>query len=226
MIITYDNNYLAHHGIRGQKWGVRRFQNDDGSLTSAGRKRYGLGDVIRDRKILFDVKKYANKDGSLTDAGKEKFGTKEKYASYKAEQHAKRVEAGKYAVKTVAKMAITAAAVQVGRGILKGIKDIQQANADPNFTIFNTSGNSHNIFSGGPIKPDWQSNRPTSHKIRTKPHYQLYELNTVDHDLAILDSNWVNSLVNPPKPKHYNKPGAKVQNAMARIITNRRHKGR
>lgn len=31
---------LYHHGIKGQKWGVRRFQNKDGSLTSAGKKRY------------------------------------------------------------------------------------------------------------------------------------------------------------------------------------------
>lgn len=36
-----DNNlYMAHHGIKGMKWGVRRFQNRDGSLTSAGKKRY------------------------------------------------------------------------------------------------------------------------------------------------------------------------------------------
>lgn len=32
--------YLVHHGIKGMKWGVRRFQNLDGSLTAAGRKRY------------------------------------------------------------------------------------------------------------------------------------------------------------------------------------------
>jgi len=38
-----DNRlYIAHHGIKGQKWGVRRFQNEDGTLTSAGKKRYGL----------------------------------------------------------------------------------------------------------------------------------------------------------------------------------------
>lgn len=32
--------HLAHHGIKGQKWGRRRFQTKDGSLTTAGRKRY------------------------------------------------------------------------------------------------------------------------------------------------------------------------------------------
>lgn len=35
-------NELRHHGILGQKWGVRRFQNADGSYTSAGKKRYGI----------------------------------------------------------------------------------------------------------------------------------------------------------------------------------------
>lgn len=34
------NSYIQHHGIKGQKWGVRRFQNKDGSLTPAGEKRY------------------------------------------------------------------------------------------------------------------------------------------------------------------------------------------
>lgn len=32
-------NTLSHHGIKGQKWGVRRFRNKDGSLTPAGKKR-------------------------------------------------------------------------------------------------------------------------------------------------------------------------------------------
>ena len=41
-MVTPNNTtaFLAHHGIKGQKWGVRRFQNPDGSLTSEGKKRY------------------------------------------------------------------------------------------------------------------------------------------------------------------------------------------
>lgn len=32
---------LAHHGIMGQKWGIRKYQNPDGTLTEAGKRRYG-----------------------------------------------------------------------------------------------------------------------------------------------------------------------------------------
>lgn len=50
---------LYHHGIKGQKWGIRRFQNEDGSLTEAGRERYLNADGE------FDYKKYA-KDATKT----------------------------------------------------------------------------------------------------------------------------------------------------------------
>ena len=45
-IILEDHIYLVHHGIKGMKWGVRRFRNEDGSLTEAGKKRYS-NDVDR-----------------------------------------------------------------------------------------------------------------------------------------------------------------------------------
>lgn len=40
-IVDADKATLEHWGIKGMKWGFRRFQNKDGSLTAAGRKRYG-----------------------------------------------------------------------------------------------------------------------------------------------------------------------------------------
>ena len=51
----YSRNELYHHGIKGQRWGIRRFQNEDGTLTAAGKKRYAENyseeQRIRDRKI-------------------------------------------------------------------------------------------------------------------------------------------------------------------------------
>lgn len=35
-----EMDYMTHHGILGQKWGVRRFQNKDGTYTNEGRQRY------------------------------------------------------------------------------------------------------------------------------------------------------------------------------------------
>lgn len=38
------DNYLVHFGIKGQHWGIRRFQNEDRTLTQEGKRRYGVGD--------------------------------------------------------------------------------------------------------------------------------------------------------------------------------------
>ena len=43
MIRVRYSSELHHHGIKGQKWGVRRYQNEDGTLTPEGKLRYGVG---------------------------------------------------------------------------------------------------------------------------------------------------------------------------------------
>lgn len=43
-----ENVELQHHGTKGMKWGVRRYQNSDGSLTPAGKKRYGIVGTIKE----------------------------------------------------------------------------------------------------------------------------------------------------------------------------------
>lgn len=49
-------NNLQHHGIKGQKWGVRRYQNKDGTLTEAGKRRNSESDTEnnteRNKKIV------------------------------------------------------------------------------------------------------------------------------------------------------------------------------
>lgn len=63
----YVDKFFAHYGIKGQKWGIRRFQNEDGTLTEEGLKRYGhdydkKGRLKRsakkdDEKLIKDMRK-------------------------------------------------------------------------------------------------------------------------------------------------------------------------
>ena len=63
-------NELYHHGVKGMKWGVRRYQNEDGSLTLAGKKR---ALKIQNRYTnISNNNKYRDKNGNLTYAGRKK----------------------------------------------------------------------------------------------------------------------------------------------------------
>lgn len=63
--------YLAHHGIKGMKWGVRRYQNKDGSLTPNGKKRYSRADKDMDKLVKATSAYYdrVNKRNALYDTG-------------------------------------------------------------------------------------------------------------------------------------------------------------
>ena len=54
-LVHADNEgaYLAHHGVKGQRWGVRRFQNPDGSLTELGANRR------HNHTTIYDIDQYS-----------------------------------------------------------------------------------------------------------------------------------------------------------------------
>ena len=61
----FSDSYLEHYGVLGMKWGVRRYQNADGSLTLKGKKRYG-NKTHKDKKGLTDKQKKALIIGAST----------------------------------------------------------------------------------------------------------------------------------------------------------------
>ena len=145
-------NELYHHGVKGQRWGVRRYQNKDGSLTYAGKKR---ALKMQDQYTNFtEDKKYRNKDGSYTYEGRKKaLKMKEKYSELTgkdlkryppvkkssidpdkkiSELDSKKISKGKKFVSYVMQTMIIPAATDVGRQAVKSMM-VKAVNKKMNF---------------------------------------------------------------------------------------------
>lgn len=137
-----DQNELYHHGVKGMKWGVRRFQKKDGSLTSAGKKRYsedGSGTKKKSEHQAMLEKRY------------QKAGLTQREAEIAA---AKRVRTEKI-VLGAAGLTMAAAATYVASKHFKNQADaiIKSGNSLQRVTP-NGSGNLHDVFYAANTKGD------------------------------------------------------------------------
>lgn len=101
---------LYHYGIKGQKWGIRKYQNEDGTLTSEGKARYGYDETTgklskEGRKVEKSDRKAALKDAIKIQKDVKKeyggiFGTSE-YDRSNIKQETNKIVREKYGGKTV-----------------------------------------------------------------------------------------------------------------------------
>lgn len=94
MEFYHSSTELCHYGIKGMKWGVRRYQNYDGSYTKAGVKRYSQAMDVYDKRVS-DYKK-AKSDGVKGDALRLK-KAKVKQQKKEVEKHYKHLKLDKKA---------------------------------------------------------------------------------------------------------------------------------
>lgn len=105
-----SNYELKHFGIKGQKWGVRRYQNTDGSLTNAGKKRYF--------KPAHEDYKKAHSRKSVRQMSNQELKDRNNRLNMEAQYYdlKKRTSAGERAVQKYIKVAGTIAAIGMATG--------------------------------------------------------------------------------------------------------------
>lgn len=131
---------LYHHGVKGQKWGMRRYQNPDGSLKLSGKKKalkmqdkYSKvtgGKQLRKRPSSL-TKKTSNSESSIKEMSTEelrkrtdRMNAEKDYINAKrtlSDLKPKQVSKGKAFMSTISKEVITPAAIDVGKQVAKSL---------------------------------------------------------------------------------------------------------
>lgn len=115
-------NVLAHYGIRGMKWGVRRYQNKDGSLTAAGKKRYsGDGGNAGTTKSTTSSSSGRKKVSEMTDDELNRAVRRLQLEQQYRQLNPEKISAGQKFVNKVAKDVIIPAATTVARNAVQKV---------------------------------------------------------------------------------------------------------
>lgn len=135
----FDNNSLEHHGIKDMRWGIRRFQNPDGSLTDEGKLRYLGADTIkksRTKELTPAAYEALEKNPNWNTLNeKEKENAKKNMDKQIKEQVDNEIALMKAKQKMMAdKDAYAIATVETGKQVIDGVSDVfeQTAKLVPN----------------------------------------------------------------------------------------------
>ena len=112
----YYLNELYHHGVKGQKWGVRRYQNPDGTLTPEGKRKYGTVDNFK-RSMAAQNKQRSDEKSSHRTRLEEKYRSEgmSKIEAQKAVE--KRIKTEKIIAATAAMTVAAASAYVINKNI-------------------------------------------------------------------------------------------------------------
>ena len=118
-----DNSNLYHHGIKGMRWGIRRFQNRDGSLTPQGKRRRRENDAEEAKQKAESTTSKPKSAKEMTNAELESairnLELQKRYNDLNRELNPQIVEKGKSFTKTVLDDAVKPAVVNAGREFMK-----------------------------------------------------------------------------------------------------------